>query len=113
MPSLDGTITFQSGEYRPCIVDEKRALFHRWIDKDQIILKTGFVLKHEHAEAIRQRFEKDFIVPSGMTAEKTRVTLGIVEFEDGTIQEVLPTRIKFLDGGIIFHENDIFYKTKE
>lgn len=32
MAGLDGTITITNSEYRPCIVDERKALFHKWCD---------------------------------------------------------------------------------
>ncbi len=95
-----------SVEYRQCVVDEKRALFHRWVEKDQIILLTGCILRRERAEAIRQQFEKDFIVPSGMTIEKAQYVLGIIEFEDGTIREVIPANIKFLDSDSLFSKEE-------
>nr|DAW37521.1 MAG TPA: SEA domain [Caudoviricetes sp.] len=30
MASLDGTLTITNSEYRPCVVDRKKAMFHRW-----------------------------------------------------------------------------------
>ena len=30
MASLDGTLTITNSEYRPCVVDGEKAMFHRW-----------------------------------------------------------------------------------
>lgn len=78
MASLDGTITITTSEYRPCFVDGKKALFHRWIDKSEIIAPS--VLKGGHAGGV------------------IRDTFGIVEFENGVVGEVYPHKIKFAAG---------------
>lgn len=61
---------------RPCFVDGKRALFHRWEDKAEVVGESP--LRGGH--------------PGG----QIWATLGIVEFEDGTVQEVYPVRIRFV-----------------
>ena len=63
-------------EYRPCYVNEKKAIFHRWSEKADVILEREYF--------------KDLI----------NCTLGIVELEDGTIQEVEPRSIRFCDNHI-------------
>lgn len=37
MASLDGTLTITNSEYRPCVVDEKRAMFHRWEQRADVV----------------------------------------------------------------------------
>ena len=54
-----------SQEYRPCMVKEKRALFHGWVHTKNLLGKE---------------FE-----------------VGIVEYEDGKVEEVTPNNIKFCD----------------
>lgn len=61
---------------RPCFVDGKRALFHRWTDHAEVVCESP--LRGGH--------------PGG----QLWITFGIVEFEDGTIQEVYPSRIHFV-----------------
>lgn len=56
---------YQSGEYRACYVRGKKALFHRWGDKVRVY------------------------------PEQMSNTVGIVEFEDGTVDEVFPREIRF------------------
>lgn len=75
-----GDMKIVSNEYRPCIVNEKRALFHRWID---IAYTVG-------AE----------MTVWGKAAGQVKDTLGIVEYEDGTVNTVKPGEIQFCDDKI-------------
>lgn len=110
MAGLDGTITIKSGEYRPCVIDGKKALFHRWMDKEELVLKMQCVMKSNDMRLIIERYKEMKCIPNCAEAEKITQTLAIVEFEDGAIREVLPTSVKFLDSGGLFHENGIFFK---
>ena len=65
---------------RPCIVDEKKALFHCWSQESEIIRPSP--LKGGHS--------------GGVVAG----TFGIVEFENGDVCKVYPEKITFLDNGI-------------
>lgn len=83
MAGLNGTITYRSGEYRPCLIDEKtKALFHRWECWSEIIPPSPMV--GGHAGGVIQG---DF---------------GIVELENGQVEKVLPRQIRFTDN--IFKE---------
>lgn len=68
-------------ERRPCMVNGRRAFFHRWADSARPV------------------------TPRGMEEDETgpRYQLysvhGIVEFADGTVQRVWPSDIRFIDGG--------------
>ena len=110
MASLDGTITINSVEYRPCIINGEKALFHKWVDNELLILKFNTMLKKESIEQYRKMFEKTKIVPVNTTTEKVKVTLGLVEFENGSIKEVESTSIVFLDSGNLFYENAPFFR---
>lgn len=77
MAGLNGTITLSSGEYRPCIVGNRKALFHRWIERVEIV-----------SPALA------YGSPGGGVIKRP---LGIVEYEDGKIEEVYPTKIQFVD----------------
>lgn len=64
-------------EYRPCIVKGKKALFHRWADKSQVISPGIAVGSH----------------PGG----QVWIVIGIVEYEDGTVHECYPHEVRFCD----------------
>lgn len=74
---IDGLISFSNSEYRPCIVNGKKAVFHRW---------------HEFCNVVEAG-----IAIGSHPAGQIKYTLGTVEFEDGTIEEVAPHKIKFAD----------------
>ncbi len=74
---FNGLITISNSEHRTCIVDGKKALFHRWHEFCQVV-EAGIAIGSHPAGQIKY-------------------TLGTVEFEDGTIQEVAPHKIQFTD----------------
>lgn len=69
------TVQFLSGEYRPCMVKDRKALFHRWEEKASI---------------------RDAVM-IGTTSGQLAATVGIVEYEDGTVHECYPYEIRFCD----------------
>lgn len=71
----------QAIDYRPCYVNGRRALFHRWITTARPQLPKG----QEPGENARYF--------------QFRSTHGLVEYEDGTVDKVWPHDIKFADGG--------------
>lgn len=66
---------------RPCIVEGRRAIFHRWSDSARPVKPYGL----EQEETI-QRFQVWNVH-------------AIVEYEDGTVARVWPSVIQFVDGG--------------
>lgn len=66
--------------YRPCFVNGEKALFHRWSDYSQVVAES--LLKGGH--------------PAGVV----KATVGIVEFEDGTVKKVDPSMIKFVESKV-------------
>lgn len=67
-------------ELRPCIVDDRKALFHKWIDKSTIVEPSPMM--------------------GGHNGGVLKFTVGIIELEDGTVEERYPYKIKFLDNKI-------------
>jgi hypothetical protein len=95
MASLSSKIVI-THELRPCYVDGKKALFHRWIDKETPIMKINAMLTEKALERIADKIKNGIIPPSGdVVLQKT--VLGIVEYQDGTVAEVEPTSIIFAD----------------
>lgn len=84
-PAPPDVVIMQENEYRPCYVQGRKALFHRWANTARPALPRG-VEPGENARYFQQR-----------------TTHGIVEFEDGTVERVWPQDIQFADGGR-FHE---------
>ena len=89
MAGLDGKITIGI-EYRPCMVKteaerEAKALFHRWEAKR--------LPYHEISPSVSELFIKKF---EGFTEG----TFAIVEYEDGTVHEVEPQNIRFVDNAM-------------
>ena len=85
MAALDGKITIER-EFRPCIVripdkkkqfKEMKALFHCWDFRSEVIGES--------------------YLRGGHPAGQISATFAIVEYSDGTIHEVEPTQIQFLD----------------
>lgn len=94
----------QYPEYRPCVVTESipcehdadgylhrqseryhKALFHFWTERHQYYNNTcGYGLYAQPSHVIQ------------VTA--------IVEYEDGTVHEVLPQEIRFMDGKVKEHD---------
>lgn len=80
MAIFDGKITASNSEYRPCIVNGKKALFHRWTERANIIPPSPMapgVISHD----------------GGVIKD----TAGIIEYEDGTVAEVYTINIRFVD----------------
>lgn len=93
-------------ELRPCIVrsiarkdscSPRKALFHKWAEKEQVILKANAFLGSKEIERILDEYKKSGYISYGMETEKVKATVAIVEYEDGTVGEVLPENIRFLD----------------
>lgn len=82
MAGLNGTISVKMAEYRPCMVGDKRALFHRWEDKSEIVPPSN--LRGGHCGGV------------------VRCSLAIVEFEDWHIAEAYPHNVRFLDSECLF-----------
>ena len=82
MADICTKIILQTAEYRPCYVNGEKALFHRWVDRREIIGPSP--LKGGHSGGV------------------ISFTNAIVEFENGNVAEVLPRDICFADN--IFSE---------
>ncbi len=64
-------------KYRPCIVRGRKALFHMWENFSKPVAAELHI--------------------GGAPAGVLSLTLAIVEFEDGTVDRVLPQEVKFAD----------------
>lgn len=64
-------------ELRPCKIGREKALFHTWSNKSEIVSPSPMM--------------------GGHSGGVLKWTVGIVEYENGNVGEVLPKSIKFLD----------------
>lgn len=81
MANIGTEIVIRGAEYRPCYVDGKRAIFHRWADTARSVAPRGI---DESTTDDRYQYWN---------------VGGIVEFEDGSVRRVWPSAITFADGG--------------
>lgn len=79
----------QEIEYRPCYVNGRRALFHRWVNTANPALPKGVSPDDERAKFFQHRS-----------------TTGLVEYSDGTVERVWPQDIRFVDSAARFREYD-------
>lgn len=73
--------TFTIKEHlRPCMVDNKPALWHRWTNRREIVPPSGMVNGQlPHAGGVIEG------------------TFALIEYTDGQVAEVYPERVRFLD----------------
>lgn len=87
-----------NGGYRPCLVSGLKALFHGWINEENYIIAIGRPISKENIPKLHARVEEYRVYPGPIDdIMKISNTYALVEFEDGHIGKVEPTRIKFLD----------------
>ena len=87
----------ENNEYRPCLVDGEKAIFHRWVERERLLLRDTMIRSENAAERVYERYINTHVVPRGMDIDKLKDTAAIVEFLDGSVKEVKPDRLRFLD----------------
>lgn len=87
MASLNTTITVTSSENRPCLVDGKRAIFLKWEEMEDMIGACPLV--GGSSKSSNRTFKRTF---------------AMVEFEDGSVERVCISDLKFLDSAERFKE---------
>ena len=93
---------------RPCFVDGKKALFHRWADKENLIIQSK-AIQNPRAGRIDLNYYNAF--DDSHNLYKLKNIVAIVEYEDGTVAEIEPTSIKFVAG--IFNDYSFVEQGKE
>ena len=88
--------------YRPCLVRDRLAIFHRWYETDVITLHFKTLLSQESKDRATKEYNETNILPNCMERDKTRRIMALVEYEDGTVDEVFSTDIQFLDSDRYF-----------
>lgn len=93
-------------ELRPCICNNKKALFHMWADEEQPFVKINAMLTDKALDRISSKIKDGIIPPYGGDVVTVKTVVGIVEFEDGTVEKVKPSEIRFADTEAIMNEYD-------
>ena len=103
-------IRFHSAEYRQCTVNGKKALFHRWVEKDQLLIKFKGIFKDDRVSKLLDKYKADGVLPACVDTERLSGLMALVEYEDGTMEEVSPMSVRFLDSCEKF--NEFFWRDK-
>lgn len=102
MAGLDGKIEIGI-DYRPCIVHVPAVMktrridrnIHREISEPEKYIKALFHCWSHHSELVGES-----PLRGGHPGGQISATFGLVEYEDGTMHEVEPQNIRFVDGRI-------------
>ena len=84
---------------RPCEVDGVPALFHRWADEDEGLLKLDILRRPDDAGRLYDEYKRLGIIGPEFSVEVIRKTYALVEYLDGTVHMVAPELITFTDKG--------------
>lgn len=79
---VPATRIISSADYRPCVIDGKNALFHRWEEVSEIVYPS--------------------LMKGGHAGGEMKGTLAIVEMEDGCVRRVVPNAVRFTDNAKLF-----------
>lgn len=89
---------------RPCYIKGRKGMFHRWVEKEDLLIKCSAFLPSKKLEALKHQLEDFGVVPNGCESERVKNTYALIEFEDGHVEEVPPTTITFFDSDRYFKE---------
>ena len=98
-PKHDRLLPMGELQNRPCEVDGRPALFHRWIEEDRALLRHNFsVIESEDRRYYAERyfFEKNVCLP-GCSFDIITETFALVEYQNGTVAKVKPEQVRFVN----------------
>ena len=90
---------------RFCEVNGEDAFFHRWAETESIIIKFNSFIPSNEIKRLRREYEDCGYIPAGVTTEKIKSIVAIVEFRDGRVAAVSPREIRFLDN-VVFPKRE-------
>ncbi len=103
MRTLNNLLNIKSTKYRPCLVyREREALFHRWVEEDDIIVKLNTQIQYDMRKNLVRDIMKTNIYPHYADPVVVKRIVGLIEYRDGTIDMVEPKDIRFLDSNCEF-----------
>lgn len=83
-------------EYRPCLAEGNRAIFHKWIDYEETFLKLDCTITSTRFENIKDLYDLN-VIPNNCNLIKVNTIAALVELEDGTMKKVDVESIRFID----------------
>lgn len=92
---------------RQCYANNRKALFHKWIDIDEVLVKLNGCVRPNDLRKINENIDTiitNNVYSSNFNTEVIKRTYAIVEYEDGTIDYVDPKSIRFIDGKSYFDD---------
>ena len=96
-------------ELRPCWVNNKKALFHKWITEEKAFLLFKNNIPYGTKESFMKKFDECGVVPNSCDVKKVIQNFAIVEFEDGAVERIDPEDIEFLDSEEQFLEYEPYW----
>ena len=96
-------------DFRPCYANGKKALFHRWNKRTDLVLQSKNLMTSEDLETETTKARETGNVPSYLYSKPITNLFAIVEYEDGTIDEVEPKSVRFIPGIM----NDYAFEERE
>lgn len=90
-------LTMDELHARPCKVDGVPALFHRWVERDEGLLKIDALIHPEEMARIDKHYRTAGIIPPCCSMEVIRKTYALVEYRDGSVHMVAPELVTFTD----------------
>ena len=81
---------------RPCEVEGRPALFHRWVEEDRALLRAEALVPARDVVKMHNRFRADGVVLPGCGIDVIRETFALVEYRDGTVAKVKPELVRFV-----------------
>lgn len=94
----------ESVNYRPCVVNGTKAIFHGWFGLDDSFIRFNRLIPEDSRKIALKQYEETGFLPNCMEEIFTRNVFGVVEYEDGTVGEVQVNEITFLDTKDLFEE---------
>ena len=84
---------------RPCKADGVTAIFHRWVETNDIYIKMNNVVYRQKdvVERVRKAVQDSHVLTGDQDLVQVRTTKALVEYKNGEMHMVDAEKITFLD----------------
>lgn len=86
---------------RSCEVNGNKGYFHGWYEKKDYLLQYKAMATKNNMKRMHDCFKELNAIDNSCDIYELNKLVGIVEFEDGHIEEIVPEDIRFLDKPIV------------